>query len=245
MKRQTRLLVTVLVFCILCAEAFAQNGETKVNTLTPEEEAAGWQLLFDGTLNGWHNFRSKEIREGWQAKDGTLACVDPKNAGDLCTNGQFDWFELNIEYNISEAGNSGIMYHVTDKGRAAWATGPEFQLEDNKKAKDKVRCGWLYGLYKPPVDPKTGKTLDATLPVGQWNKIRLIITPDRCAHIINGVTYFEYVLGSDDFNQRVKNSKFGRMPLFAKSDIGYITLQGDHGQVKFRNIKIRPIKTEK
>ena len=127
----------------------------------------------------------------------------------------------------------------------AWASGPEFQLEDNVKAADKVRCGWLYGLYKPPVDPKTGKTLDATLPVGQWNKIRLIISPDRCAHIINGVTYFEYVLGSDDFKQRVKNSKFGRMPLFAKSDIGFITLQGDHGQVSFRNIKIRPIQVEK
>ena len=53
--------------------------------------------------------------------------------------------------------------------------------------------------------------------------------------------YFEYVLGSDDFQQRVAKSKFGKMPLFAKSDNGYIALQGDHGQVSFRNIKIRPI----
>ncbi len=216
------------------------------NTLTPAEEAAGWQLLFDGeTLNGWHNFKRKTIREGWQVEDGTLKCVDPKNAGDLCTDGQFDWFELNIEYSISHGGNSGIMYHVTDKGRAAWASGPEFQLEDNVKAADKVRCGWLYGLYKPPVDAKTGKTLDATKPVPEWNQIRLIISPDKCEHIINGVSYFTYVLGSDDFNRRVKNSKFGRMPLFAKSDIGYIALQGDHGQVSFKNIKMRPIKVEK
>jgi hypothetical protein len=35
------------------------------------------------------------------------------------------------------------------------------------------------------------------------------------------------------------------MPLFAQSDIGYITLQGDHGQVSFRNIKIRPIQAKK
>ncbi|MCP4451877.1 MAG: DUF1080 domain-containing protein [Planctomycetes bacterium] len=220
------------------------------NTLTPEEEAAGWQLLFDGKkpLTGWHNFKRKDIREGWQVEDGVLKCVDPKNAGDLCTDGKYDWFELNIEYSISHGGNSGIMYHVTDKGRgarAAWASGPEFQLEDNVKAADKVRCGWLYGLYQPPIDPKTGKTLDATKPVPQWNQIRLIISPDKCEHIINGVSYFTYVLGSEDFNRRVKNSKFGRMPLFAKSDIGYITLQGDHGQVSFKNIKIRPIKVEK
>ena len=55
--------------------------------------------------------------------------------------------------------------------------------------------------------------------------------------------YFEYVLHSDDFNAKVAASKFGSMPNFAKSDIGFIGLQGDHpGAVSFRNIKIRPIK---
>jgi hypothetical protein len=59
---------------------------------------------------------------------------------------------------------------------------------------------------------------------------------------MNGVKYFEYVLHSDDFNARVAASKFGHMKNFAKSDIGYIGLQGDHpGEVSFKNIKIRPI----
>jgi Domain of Unknown Function (DUF1080) len=74
---------------------------------------------------------------------------------------------LTLDYNISEGGNSEIMYYVTDKGSAAWATGPEFQLEDNAKAADLQRCGWLYALYEPPVDPKTGKPLDATKPAGE------------------------------------------------------------------------------
>ena len=128
------------------------------------------------------------------------------------------------------------------RARSAWATGPEFQLEDNAAAADPVRCGWLYALYQPPTDPSTGKTLDATKPAGQWNHIRLLISPTKCEHIINGVTYFDYVLGSEDFQQRVAKSKFARMPLFAKPSTGYIALQGDHGQVSFRNIKIRPIK---
>jgi hypothetical protein len=60
-------------------------------------------------------------------------------------------------------------------------------------------------------------------------------------HEINGVKYFEYVLGSEDFNARVAKSKFHSMPLFAKAGSGYIALQGDHGQVMFRNIKLLPI----
>jgi hypothetical protein len=59
------------------------------------------------------------------------------------------------------------------------------------------------------------------------------------------VKYFEYVLHSLYFNDRVAKSKFASMPDFAKSDIGYIGLQGDHGSVKFRNIKIRPIEAKK
>jgi hypothetical protein len=215
----------------------------QANTLSEEEQKAGWKLLLDGKdLNGWHSFKMDSVRPGWQVKDGVLICADPHNAGDLCTNGKYDWFELQIDYNITPAGNSGIMYHVTDEGRAAWATGPEVQLEDNAAAADPVRCGWLYALYQPPADPQTGKPLDATRPAGQWNHIRLLVSPEKCVHEVNGVTYFEYRLGSEDFRQRVAKSKFGKMPLFAKSDSGYIALQGDHGQISFRDIRVRPIK---
>ena len=214
----------------------------KPNTLTRAEKAAGWQLLFDGeSFAGWHNFKRDGVRPGWQVKDGALVCADPHSAGDIVTTNEFGWFELQLDYNISEAGNSGIIYHVTDQGDDVWQTGPEFQLEDNVKAADSIRCGWLYALYQPPTDPQTGKILDATKPVGEWNHVRLVISPAKCVHEINGVTYFEYVLHSDDFNARVAKSKFGTMPNFAKSDSGYIALQGDHGSVAFRNIKIRPL----
>jgi hypothetical protein len=213
-----------------------------INALSEAESKAGWKLLFNGNdLSGWSNFKTNTIRPGWQAKDGLLVCADPKNAGDLCTREQFGWFELQLDYNISPAGNSGIMYHVTDEGRAAWATGPEVQLEDNQGARDPQRCGWLYALYQPADDPKTGKPLDTTKPAGEWNRIRLVIAPDKCEHYVNGFKYLEYVLGSDDFAARVAKSKFSKMPQFAKSNTGYIVLQGDHGRISFRNIKVRPI----
>ena len=63
-------------------------------------------------------------------------------------------------------------------------------------------------------------------------------------HEINGVKYFEYVIGNADFNERVAKTKFAKMPLFAKSGKGFIALQGDHGQVSFRNIKVLPIATK-
>ena len=226
--------------------ASSATDNSAPNKLTDAEKQAGWKLLFNGAnTDGWHSFKQDKVRPGWQVKDGTLACVNPKDAGDLCTNDQYSWFELQLDYNISHAGNSGILYHVTDKGGATWATGPEFQLEDNTAAADPIRCGWLYQLYQPPTDPKTGKPLDATKPVGEWNHVRLLISKDKCEHEINGVKYFDYVLGSEDFNARVAKSKFHTMPGFAKSDTGYLALQGDHGQVSFRNIKIRIIEDKK
>jgi len=69
-----------------------------------------------------------------------------------------------------------------------------------------------------------------------------LVTPKKCEHDINGVKYFEYVLHSDDFNKRVAASKFSQMPGFAETDMGSIALQGDHGAISFRNVKIRPIK---
>lgn len=220
----------------------ATEAAAAPNTLTEKEKADGWKLLFNGKdFTGWHNFKKDGVRKGWQVQEGNLVCADPHDAGDIVTTEKFAQFELNLEYNISPGGNSGIIFHVTDEEGAVWATGPEFQLEDNEKAKDPQRCGWLYGLYKPEIDPKTGKILDATKPAGEWNHVRLVISKEKCYHEINGVRYFEYQLDSEDFKKRVAESKFGSMPKFAKSGSGYLALQGDHGQVTFRNIKVRSL----
>jgi hypothetical protein len=218
--------------------AAAQPGEPPSNTLTEAEQKAGWKLLFNGTdLAGWHSFKRADVRAGWVAKAGTLTCADPHDAGDLCTNQQYGAFELLLDYNITPAGNSGVMFHVTDDASTTWATGPECQLLDNKAGRDPQKAGWLYGLYRSETD--------ATKPAGEWNRLRLLITPEKCEHEMNGVKYFEYVPGSDDFKQRVAASKFGKMPKFAQSPTGYLALQGDHGVISFRNVKIRPIDAKK
>jgi hypothetical protein len=235
-------LIPLLLLPLAMTSCVTGNSTAPLNSLTTQEKADGWQLLFDGNdFNGFHNFKKDGVSSGWEIQDGAM--VDVKRGGDIVTSNQFDWFELQLDYKASADCNSGIMYHVTNAGGAIWSTGPEFQIEDNATAADPQRCGWLYALYSPPIDPATGKTLDATKPAGQWNHVRILITPQICEHWINGVKYFDYVLHSDDFNARVAKSKFHTMPFFAKSDIGFIGLQGDHpGSVSFRNIKIRPIK---
>jgi hypothetical protein len=218
------------------------NDAAAANTLTDAEKAAGWKLLFDGKdLNGWHNFKKEGVKPGWQIKDGTLACVDPKNASDIVTKESYDSFELQLDYNISKGGNSGIMFHVTEAGGAPWASGPEVQLQDNLNAHDPELSGWLYQLYKPAIDPATQKPIDATKPFGEWNHIAVLITPEKCEVTMNGVKYYDFVLGSQDWKDRVAKSKFGKMKGFGEAPTGAIALQGDHGQVSFRNIKIRPI----
>jgi len=245
-------LSAVLLAANLVFNLHAAEDTTAINTLTEAEKAAGWKLLFNGhDTTGWHNFKSDSIRPGWQIKDGVLTCAVKTNSGDIVTSEKFDWFELQLDYNITPHGNSGIMIHVTDDGKKVFETGPEFQLLDNpayENAKPAAGAhheaqltGWLYQLYQPDIDPKTGKPIDATKPAGEWNHVRLLITPEKCVHEVNGVKYLEYVYGSDDFKQRAAKSKFAKFPFFGKSNIGYIAIQGDHGVCSFRNIKIRPI----
>jgi hypothetical protein len=70
--------------------------------------------------------------------------------------------------------------------------------------------------------------------------MRIIVTPEKCEHYLNGVKYVQYVKGSKDWDDRVAASKFRDMPRFGKATGGHICLQ-DHGNpVSFRNIKIRP-----
>ena len=39
----------------------------------------------------------------------------------------------------------------------------------------------------------------------------------------------------------VAKSKFSTMPLFGKASEGHIGLQGDHGEIWYRNIRIRKL----
>src|SRR5262245_46732448 len=94
----------------LDARGEADDAPAATNTLSKKEKDAGWKLLFDGkTTEGWRQFGGKEVPDKWKVIDGTLT-LQPKGGtkgGDIITVGQFDHFELILEWKISEGGNSG------------------------------------------------------------------------------------------------------------------------------------------
>jgi hypothetical protein len=204
------------------------------NTLTDAEKKAGFKLLFDGkSTEGWRGYK-KDKPEGWQAVDGALKRMDPK-APDLITKDQFEAFELLIDYKISPGGNSGLMFHVAETDGPSYVTGPEIQVQDNVAGHDPQKSGWLYQLYKPDTD--------ATKPAGEWNSLRIVIAPkgQKSSVTMNGTKYYDFELGSADWDAKVKQSKFKDMPGFGKQTKGYICLQNHGDEVAYRNIKIRVI----
>jgi hypothetical protein len=221
------------------AEAADADSKTP-NTLTEQEKAAGWKLLFDGkTTAGWRAFRGKSMPDKWHVVDGALV-LQPrsgKQGGDIVTEDQYGSFDLKLEWKISPGGNSGIMYHVSESEAAPWFTGPEYQVLDNAKHADGrnplTSAASCYALYAP--------TKDSTRPVGEWNQARIVVRGKHVEHWLNGEKVVSYEFDSPDWNDRVKASKFKEMPKFGKEPKGYIDLQ-DHGdEVAYRNIKIRPL----
>jgi hypothetical protein len=226
----------VAAAALASAVLFAQAPETAPNTLTADERAAGWRLLFDGkTTAGWRGFRKTEMPAGWQVTpDGALTRAG--SAGDIVTVEQFGSFDLAFEWKIAPGGNSGVMFHVTEELAAPWNTGPEYQILDNPGhadgAKPETSTASDYALHAP--------SKDVSKPAGSWNQSRLVVSGTQVEHWLNGEKVVSYVLESPEWVALVAKSKFAKYPKFGRAGSGHIALQ-DHGDtVAYRSIKIRP-----
>lgn len=233
----------VLAFLVMVSLALPVNAEAPANQLTESEQRSGWQLLFDGkSTDGWRGYKKDAISDGWKVIDGALV-RSQNGAGDIVTEKKYGSFELSIEYKISQAGNSGLMFHVVEGAGPPWFSGPEIQIQDNVDGHDPQKSGWLYQLYKPGRANRAGdkSIIDSTRPAGQWNQLYLRINKNDCEVCMNGVHYFHFSIGSQEWDQRVAASKFAKYSGFGKAADGYLCLQ-DHGdEVAFRNIKLRQI----
>jgi len=200
--------------------------------------AGPWRTLFDGTsLDAWRGYQGKPIPTGWHIAGNTLAKDVP--VADIVTKDEFGDFELELEWKIGEGGNSGIFYRGTEEYSHIYWSGPEYQLLDDIKAEDnKTRftcAGAAYGIYASPEGHLK--------PVGEWNHTRIIVKGNHVEHWLNGFKLLEYELGSPDWLDRVKKSKFSAWPNYGLAKSGHIGLQGDHpGTLAFRNIRIRELK---
>lgn len=230
----------MLALVLTVSVVFAQQPgkDKKSKSVSNNGKKGEWKVLFDGkTLNGWRNFKSDSVKSAWKVEDGYLTLTGP-GGGDIITKDQYENFELELEWKISEGGNSGVFYNVVEgDNHSVWQTGPEMQILDDDKHPDakilKHRAGDNYDLQE-----SKNKVLK---PVGEFNKARLVVNKGHVEHWLNGVKVVEYNLWTPEWEELVKKSKFASMPDYGKAKKGHIALQ-DHGdKVWFRNIRIKEL----
>jgi hypothetical protein len=225
------------------------------NTLSAQEQADGWELLFDGeTSNGWRGaFRDAFPERGWKIADGQLIILKPEGderGGDIVTENRYSAFELSAEFKLTKGANSGIKYFTLESEHPHRSVyGLEYQVLDDAGHPDaKLATSFpgsrtlasLYDLI--PAEHKR------TNPIGEWNLAGIKVFADNhVEHWLNGFKVLEYERGAEAFRERVKGSKFADSAyngngLFGEAPEGYILLQ-DHGdEVAFRSIKIKDLK---
>jgi uncharacterized protein YaiE (UPF0345 family) len=259
MKKLTLILALAVVFAA-CGSGGSEKAQSDssatvvqteaapaVNSLTEQEKAEGWRLLFDGSSKaGWHIWHGKSDGSAWKVQDGMLH-LDPQEmkewqtvgGGDIVTDSAFSNFHFSVEWKVADSGNSGIIFLVQEdaKYEHTWHTGPEMQVLDNNGHPDakitKHRAGDLYDLIS--VSKETVKK------AGEWNKAEVIYNNGALDLMLNGEKVVSTRLDDEQWKKLKAASKFNDKPDFGAFKGGHIALQ-DHGnKVWFRNIKIKSL----
>lgn len=242
---KTLTFLLVAIYLIGCSNSTTQESSTSAEqtseSSSPQE--ADWILLFDGSsLDGWRGFNMDSLPPNWILEEGTLKSLGTGGdiGGDIIYgNEQFENFELVFEWKISEAGNSGVFYHVAEgeQYHAPYETGPEYQVIDDigflEPLEEWQKVGADYAMYVAEPGTKEVK------PAGEWNTSKILFTSEKAEHWLNGKKLFEFVPYSEDWTQRRNSGKWDDFPDYAKFKTGYIGIQ-DHGSfIWYRNIKIK------
>lgn len=194
-------------------------------SLTPEEVAQGWRLLFDGeSLDGW---TTSGDPEAWGVRDGEIVVLRPGKGWWLRTTRMFRDFELQLDFVVPEGGNSGVGLRGSTTGDPAF-TGLEIQILDTHGEEPKLtNCGAVYDAIPPDAM--------AVREPGAWNHYHIRLVGDRLDAWLNGVRIHD---GEKLDGRGYVHTPDRPSPLRDRLGTGYIALQ-DHGDaVRFRGVKI-------
>jgi len=244
MEKKIFLAFQMVAIVVVVLISFGSCANQKHNTLSSEEIASGWVLLFDGeTMNGWRDYNGTSLTAPWHVVDG---CIQAKGAGSdlegyIVTEGQYENFELSWDWKLSKGGNSGMLYHVVERPmfNVPYVTGPEYQLIDDDNFEEPLeewqKLGVDYAMHLPD------RSIMKVNPAGKWNNSKIVFDNGHVEHWMNGVKILEFEAWSDDWFERKNSGKWANAPEYGLARKGVLCLQ-DHGSpASFRNIKLREL----
>ncbi|WP_419212404.1 3-keto-disaccharide hydrolase [Maribacter sp. X9] len=262
--RQELVLALSIMFLLgSCKDISSKKDET--TTAETEEKVSEWTYLFDGaSLEGWRGYNMDSLPPGWTIKDSILTFdtklgleQNYKGGKDIIYGAEeFDNFELYLEWKIPEGANSGIFYHVKEGYDGPPETAPEYQIIDDmnyadihdlkgynsqfgsehpEQLQDWQKTGADYAMH---VADESQKQLN---PVGEWNSSKIVFTPEKVEHWLNGKKLLEFVPWSEEWYAKKASGKWDNAPDYGKYKTGYIALQDHASPIWFRNIKIKKL----
>ena|ERR1700685_2179856 len=224
--------LTSILFGAAFAVFLARPAFPADNELTPQEKAAGWQLLFNGTDHtGWHCNNGRPIASKIEDH-----CLVPYLSGGylMIYEKQFSDFILTCDVKMEPGSNSGVFVRVSNP-KSPVQTGFEVQVA-SEVGTGKHDFGALYDLVGPKKKPRLSPG---------WNMIRVTCKGSHITSAVNGETLAE--INCDEWTQANRCpdgswNKFSR-PIKDFSRTGSIGLQDHTHKVWFKNVKILDLAT--
>ena len=78
-------------------------------------------------------------------------------------------------------------------------------------------------------------------PAGEWNSSKIVFTPEKAEHWLNGKKVVSFVPWSEDWHAKKNAGKWKDVADYGKFKTGYIGLQDHDSPIWFRNIKIKKL----
>ena len=179
----------------------------------------GYRPLFNGKdTTGWH-LRKSDGHNSWTVANGILknTVLPGEHGTDLVTDQKFKNFTVKYEYLVPDKSNSGFYL----RGRH------EIQiLGDAAAGATSVGCNGALYSFKAP-DKFVSK------PGDQWQTAEATIIGDKITVVLNGVKIHDQVECRKGTGGQLDDDVDQPGPIF---------LQGDHGTVSFRNVRIKELK---
>lgn len=189
---------------------------TSLTVASAEDE--GFKPLFNGKdTAGWH-LRNKDGHNSWTVENGILknTVKTGEHGTDLVTDKKFKDFTVRYEYLVPDNSNSGFYL----RGRH------EIQIlgDFSKGTTSLGGNGAIYNFKKP--DQFVSK------PGTEWQTVEATMVGNKITVTLNGVK----------IHDNVECNKATGSELDSKVDQpGALFLQGDHGTVWFRNMRIKEL----